>query len=225
MTKILHISDWHGDWMKAERKIDEGALRSESPDILLVTGDMVIDRWLGPRTAVRSEEGMKQIAEWYAMVDVFDASFPGADIIAVPGNHCFFDYYIPNRVESFDKFEGRTFSIGNLKFTGFRGVPWFNGYWDGEFSDRTVDMMVQDLDWSADIVLTHCPPFGILDAVNPDRCIGHKGLHNWFVNHPWHKRRIHAFGHVHECGGRFANRYDVTFSNAAGGWNILNLER
>ena len=60
-----------------------------------------------------------------------------------------------------------------------------------------------------DILVTHCPAYGTLDYRELEDGtkyhMGSKTLENWikYVERPL----IHAFGHIHECGGMQAEEY------------------
>ena len=62
-----------------------------------------------------------------------------------------------------------------------------------------------------DLLITHGPPFGILDQVANDRHIGCKDLLNTITHI---KPRVHAFGHVHESYGTTKN-LGIKFINAS----------
>ena len=62
-----------------------------------------------------------------------------------------------------------------------------------------------------DILLTHCPPFGILDENGAGVSIGCPFLLERVMQI---KPRLHVFGHVHEGNGR-VDREGISFINAA----------
>lgn len=61
-----------------------------------------------------------------------------------------------------------------------------------------------------DILITHSPPYGILDKIVDGRNVGSKYLHAWFkyVERP----KLHVFGHIHEAYGQgeFFSGYNNT---------------
>lgn len=72
-----------------------------------------------------------------------------------------------------------------------------------------------------DILVTHQPPYGILDKVL-DENTGSKGLLERVIEI---KPKLHVFGHIHESYGKIKQRYGITFVNAASlNWryNCLN---
>lgn len=76
-----------------------------------------------------------------------------------------------------------------------------------------------DIPASTDVLITHEPPFGILD------CDG--GIH--YGNIVLLERvmsispRLHLFGHVHSAGGIQRSR-SVLFSNGCGGGNVIDMD-
>lgn len=49
-----------------------------------------------------------------------------------------------------------------------------------------------------DVLITHCPPFGILDKSNKDKNGGSKALRAISLDR---KPKYHIFGHIHEANG------------------------
>ncbi len=180
---------------------------------------------LGSRGVFKPVEAGRQRPVWESMAALFRCAWPSIEgIVAVPGNHDFCDYAIPGLVESFDKYEPQTIQACGLKISGFRGIPWMGGYWDGEFGSRYFDMAVSGLEPAADIVLTHVPCDGILDQIDPiPGSTGSVALAQWFIDNPSNKRRLHAFGHIHEHGGEILERHGVCYSNAAQHFNLITL--
>lgn len=215
--QILHLSDWHcGPTQARDRIVSEG-LDNHQPDILAVTGDMLPNYYPEYGNPV---EAQAQRPKWEKMIEVFREAWPKAEIVAVPGNHDFCDYWIPMQVWSLDKFETQSMTVKGLRISGFRGVPAYNGHWHGERDPRELEHAVAGLDPTADIILTHAPPYGILDRVWNPLHIGITPLAEWFRTHR-DKRRLHLFGHVHENGGQIEEGHNTLHSNAATMANLL----
>lgn len=206
----------------------------EDVELVLITGDMLPNfppMWV---EGFEEEQRKRQYGMWCQIAERFQNTWPNAALVAVPGNHDWCDYAIPGLVRSFDKLQGETITVKGLKISGFRGVPWFSGNWHGELADRAIDFLIAELDYSADIFLTHTPPYGILDTPmgffeNPEdfgdiRHVGAVGFEQFLTNNPWIKRRYHCFGHIHECGGNKFTRNNVIYSNAAGTLNELEIK-
>lgn len=78
-------------------------------------------------------------------------------------------------------------------------------------------------DWShipsnTDILLTHCPPFAILDQCYSNR-VGSESLLNRIVQST--KPKFHLFGHIHEAHGRL-ELDGTTYMNSAIGYDKEN---
>lgn len=102
--------------------------------------------------------------------------------------------------------DGTTLEVKDYKIWG---IPWskrFIGmnphcmaftYYDEEwFYDEKVAKIPVDVD----ILITHSPPYGILDKVTDGYSVGSPSLYNWlkYVGRP----RLHVFGHIHEAYGQ-----------------------
>lgn len=225
MTKklIRHFSDWHAfDTIRYQL---EKYKTETKPDIILVTGDMVVDMPGWPYH-VKTLKGLKKIADgqkgyWKKQVFEIQEIYPNTPIVAVPGNHCWFDYAMDG-VKSFDKNGVHSFTVDGVKFTGFRGVPEFVKQWSHELSEESINKLIIKLDKTADVLITHTPPYGILDYV-PWSCehTGAIGLAEWVRDS---SVQLHAFGHIHEAGGKVEIKYNKIFSNAAGRSNDIVID-
>lgn len=97
------------------------------------------------------------------------------------------------------------------EFEGLKiwGIPWskrfigmnphcmaFTYYDENWFYDEKVAKIPHDVD----ILITHSPPYGILDKVTDGYSVGSPSLYNWlkYVGRP----RLHVFGHIHEAYGQ-----------------------
>jgi Icc-related predicted phosphoesterase len=234
--KALHISDWHSGFLETLRLMEaENLHRDEDVELVLITGDMLPNfkpMWV---EGFEEEQARRQRGMWCQIAHHFAETWPNAELVAVPGNHDWCDYNIDGVVKSFDKLQGQTFTVGGVKISGFRGVPWWTGHWHGELNDRAIDFLIAEMDFSAKIFLTHTPPYGILDSPNGGitmdkgmegyvRHVGAIGMEEWFTEHPWTKHRYHCFGHIHEVGGNKFTRNHVTYSNASGTCNVLEIK-
>jgi Icc-related predicted phosphoesterase len=217
---LLHISDRHclgdvewGSWM------DKLKGRFGDVDFIAVTGDMIFNTgyWRNFQYELEAEVQRKS---WVVWAEKLQEHFPTASIVAVPGNHDFCDYGIDGVVHSIDD-GADTFKIKGVKFTGFRGVPRWRGYWDRELKLEVEKHLVSQLDRKADIVLTHTPPFGCLGGHHMIH-FGSKPLLAWLEKNKGPK--AHLFGHAHESGGIVERRDGRLFSNAACGANMIFIE-
>lgn len=230
IRKVLHISDWHTQNIEGMLSKYQSAW---GPDLILVTGDMVKDM-PGFLTKKDSEEGRAEMGKWQRAIWVSQAQsigriFPGVPIVAVPGNHDFCDYSIDGLVQSFD--DGtQTFVVNDIRITGFRGVPYICNWWSYELEMKAFKKLIRELDPKADILVTHSPPFGALDIVERREKgvrpfyihVGIEGLKEWLIKHP--TVQLHAFGHIHNSGGKTEQWYGTTLSNASCSLNEILID-
>ena len=118
-----------------------------------------------------------------------------------------------------------SFEYEGLKFYGTPHQPYFCG-WAFNVPDyaKLVDIyrMIPD---DIDVLLTHCPPYGILDQSHQENYSNPTGENhlgsmelkevlaekNQFHNAP----RVVAFGHIHGDGGKMMQVGDTLYVNAA----------
>jgi Icc-related predicted phosphoesterase len=101
------------------------------------------------------------------------------------------------------------------KWAGFGHVPYLNGYWNREASDKVLGILTGEVVEAApDFLLTHAPPFRILDKTRHGELIGNRPLYGVLSNGRL-KPKYHFFGHVHEHGGEQIKIEEVVFVNSA----------
>lgn len=214
--KLVFISDTH----RWHRSLDmpEG-------DILFHTGDFT---------------------DWGSFTDIRDfgdwlRGLPYKHKVVIAGNHDVKFETVPEMCKScllqkknIHYLENQTIELEGLKIFGSPYTPKFGGafqlgYLSGEFADyKFWKSQIPD---KVDILLTHGPPFGILDEINrtvyhdyteKENC-GSQGLLKRVLEV---KPKIHAFGHIHESYGMIKQRYGITFINAAMlNWRTNNLNK
>lgn len=243
--KIVHASDWHGDW----RAMPKG-------DLYVITGDMLdnypevnmesvhsnhknewgkikpefADQYQGSSTRmiVRDVEIAKQTAWLKAQGDMrrFLGS-PDSPVIVCRGNH---DY-----VDLGPAFSGDVYEIGNdasvvfefqgIRFGGVRGINYFQGEWEDELTDPEFDDRVRLLPRDLDVLITHSPPQDILDFLDGYGNIGSKQISAYLneITLLQGPLKLHLFGHVHDQGGRIAHNGGIIFSNAATTCSVIQI--
>ncbi len=237
--KIVHISDWHGNF----HALPEA-------DVYVVTGDMLpnfpgvrhIPGRFGGGITVRNIDHDKERrlqADWIERKfnhplahknfrQKFLAS-PDAPVVCVRGNHDFIDlaplfiggptYEIQDPTDVFE--------ICGLRFGGFRGINWIAGEWADEMRDDTLERAVSSLPHDLDVVVTHSPPQGVLDRVG-GYPFGVRAYASW-VNRCLYEEgmklpRLLCFGHIHEANGVIVSKEQgMTVSNAATTVNVLEV--
>jgi len=231
MAKILHISDWHcnaREAMNTLRLVKESQIGPD-PDFVIVTGDMVENRYHMVSPSLEAEE---QEMVWQDILAAISRTFPGCQVAAVAGNHEFCTYGTTGSMSKSIADSRLTFTMNTLGydarqivFTGFRGVPEWRNQWDREYKEKDIAEILELCDPKADILITHTPAYGLLDMTRRGVAAGSKALRKWLKNS---KVKIHCFGHIHEAAGTqtfYRNKKDpgTVCSNAALGWNWLNL--
>lgn len=102
--------------------------------------------------------------------------------------------------------------------------PFFN--WAFMRTENELSESYLHIPHSTDILVTHGPPFGILDSNGREHC-GSKALLSAVDERPW--LEAHIFGHIHESYGHYSDN-GVQFVNASIGYRsenppiILDLE-
>lgn len=105
-------------------------------------------------------------------------------------------------------------SAVTINGTKFWGSPWQPKYFDGAFDlarGPELAAMWKKIPKDIDVLITHTPPFGVLDRTRRGRHIGCKDLSEAVQRI---MPKAHIFGHVHESHGLIKIN-DTVFVNAA----------
>jgi Icc-related predicted phosphoesterase len=224
--KICHFSDWHG-------ALCEGGDPTEA-DLYVCTGDMY------PNFPIRTygrifidahaeEQAQKSWAAGQGSWRKFLGS-PDAPIIVVRGNHDFTEVapMFGGEIYEIGLDSNTTFNVLGLKVGGFRGVNRIGCGWSDEFNQLEMDELARDLPLDLDILVTHSPPFDILDFYGQP--LGSKAISAHLNNRKMKalakasedKPLLHCFGHIHEGAG-VVKIENTTFSNASLRYNELEF--
>lgn len=149
---------------------------------------------------------------------------PAKHLIWTPGNHSvMFEKHYPGSLAWVKEASPRTNILVNqevilegIKIYGSPVTPFFQDWayneWRGPNIKKFWDLIPDD----TDILVTHGPPFGILDVVEPnthrEQRVGCEDLGTRCRNIP--SLKYHLFGHIHESYGT-ETRSGVTYINAA----------
>lgn len=187
------ISDLHGEYPELE-----------GGDLLIVAGDL---------TAKNSEDEYWDFATWLAVQSY-------KKIVVIAGNH---DEFIEKNPGRFQKIEGDVEYLcdSGTEFEGLKiwGSPWTHSFPGmnphcmaftkppGQLKDHW-DMIPDD----TDILITHGPPYGILDQNKYGQLCGCQDLRNQVLG--LERLKLHVFGHIHE-GHRRAFTVNSSFVNAS----------
>lgn len=162
--------------------------------------------------------------------------------ILIAGNHDnFFESGFPkNQKEADDLKDVIDFLDTDVEFeylcdsgTEFEGLNIWGSPWTKKFEGMNPRCMALTCDteyelfekWDMipadiDILITHEPPYGILDQVNPIRKtpnhVGSTTLRNVTIDGAkFQIKKLHVFGHIHECGGKTIDCASCKFVNAS----------
>ncbi len=196
--RVVPLSDMHGlySWLK----VPDG-------DVLAITGDMT------------NMGTVPDIREFYAWLE----KQPHKEIVFIAGNH---DWWFQNEgayvaKEFFGSLPNVVYLEDELYTTHsghtIYGTPWQPVFCDWAFnvSDAVLEKMYAKIPNDVDILLTHIPPYGILDKpfplpISKENC-GSKVLLNRVLEV---KPKIHIFGHIHQSAGMI-EKNGTKFVNAS----------
>jgi Icc-related predicted phosphoesterase len=184
--KILCISDTH-------RKHSE--LTIVPCDVLIVCGDVCISGTI---------EQVQSFADW-----LMQESDKFRKVILVPGNH---DYpFVNHKTKCLlifeaalsDKFIYLQDSSCIIDDVKFYGSPWHPEHGSGAFSlprGKKLRSVWKKIPEDVDVLITHCPPFGVGDRVYSN----HAGCIELLCRiKQLHSLGLHVFGHVHPGNGTY----------------------
>jgi Icc-related predicted phosphoesterase len=186
---IVLISDTHE--LHREVEVPPG-------DILIHAGDFTMNS--------KSAEKLLDFNDWLG-------ELPHAHRVVIPGNHDFIVEAASRRalITNATLLINQSVEIMGLKFWGSPATPLL-GEAFGVVSDTARAKVYSLIPADTDILVTHGPPYGILDqAPGSDR---HEGCHQLFAAVQTLKPMLHVFGHVHGAYGTYSTD-DTLFVNAA----------
>lgn len=222
MIRIAHISDTHGrpSIVKSVGEIE--------CDIIVLTGDIIGNKGRCPDTGgkiVPWKERRYQQSWFRKQAKKWAPAFAGRPVIYVAGNHDFIGierwlaHYGHTNLHVITD-ENPCVEVLGKRFAGFRQVPYIEGEWMGE--EHVMRPHVERaLACDPDILVTHAPTGSILDG---GERMGY-GIPSLTSKLFYGEHRIthHLFGHAHICGGQVQVEGGITFSNAAGHVNLIEV--
>ena len=188
--KLVLLSDTHE--LHREVEVPEG-------DILIHAGDFTMFS--------HSLQAIADFNEWLG-------ELPHLHKLVVPGNHEFFLEADPSRRSILSNAvvllnEGTT--VEGLRIWGSPATP-LSGTAFGVSSPEDRKRLYAQIPTNTDILITHGPPYGILDS-NPVSGL-HSGCRELFDAVIRVRPKLHVFGHVHGAYGIFQTK-QTTLVNAA----------
>ncbi len=204
--KIWHISDTHG--------LHEQLTTPQNIDVVVHSGDAS-----NTRDPIQNVGQLKKFLIWFA-------DLPIKEKIFTPGNHdvsLWQNYIARDEIESMGiKLLLETgISIQGIHFWGSPWVPRY-GDWAWMVDRGTINKKWMVIPDNTDVLITHGPPFGYLDATynseNDVELVGCRALAKRVLKLA---PKAHLFGHVHSVkdirngGTRTSTSCQTLFSNGS----------
>lgn len=180
----------------------------EGGDLLIIAGDL---------TARDEVEGYYFFNNWLRSIKNLYKQ-----IVLIAGNH---DGCIQNRSFDTDFFDAKYLQDEEFEFEGLKiyGSPWtpvFGNWYFMKNRGPHIKEVWDRIPTDTDILITHGPPFGIMDFVQEGtrkgRFCGCDDLYERLSSLP--KLKLHVFGHIHYSYGHIIYKQDfpgVQFVNAS----------
>lgn len=242
--QLLHFSDLHGSLPRIPS-------RFRNPETLLVfSGDTFDNDAINNFTPGIKEGGEFRQTSWdtlwnFRVIDregearfqdneivtkfipcLLEQGFTLEQIIILAGNHCFcnLEKHFPNALTT----GGKTITVQGIKFGLLTGVLFLSGEWNDEVPESEIGNRIRLIEPDIDILVSHCPPYGIGDRSYGDPHIGSQELYTsifgksvfdpsppYFTN-----LKFHLFGHSHKWPNIGVKKHEINgrivrFCNAA----------
>ncbi len=190
--KIVLISDTHG-------KHDE---------LILPDGDMILHA--GDLSGKGSEKEIVSFLNWYS-------SLPHKHKIFIAGNHDFFmesgdpeaiKKMIPDNLVYLND---SGVEIGGINIWGSPIQPWFFDFAFNRQRGKEISKHWAMIPKDTDLLITHGPPFKIMDKTFQGLEVGCEDLSKTIENL---SLKLHLFGHIHESYGQM-ELHGVKYINAS----------
>ena len=216
--KILHSSDLHGQLDTLIK-----ALKDPTIEIWVDTGDFFPNATRGDRNVEESLQRMwfKDHPKIRRLLDVLG----GRPAITIPGNH---DYVhlaeLLGERGNWSSYEIDLMSlhVNSMVWAGFRSIPFIAGEWNGEEREDVIAGQIEAvLQQKPDVLVTHCPPAGILDLGYGNR-YGSTAIVSALA-YKEHTIQYHLFGHIHQSGGEMVEKMGIKFYNNATKCSVIDL--
>jgi Icc-related predicted phosphoesterase len=184
------ISDLHG-------------FKPELPggDLLIICGDL---------TARNKREEYNQFNLWLSLLSYRCK-------IVIGGNHDGMlerkQVVIGNESEAIHYLCNSGFEFEGLKIWGSPYTPKFGQWYFMENRGQDIRKHWNSIPNDTGILITHGPPYGILDEIDDHAHVGCKELKAAVQERI--KPRMHCFGHIHECGGKIVTLGETTYVNCS----------
>lgn len=194
MTRIIALSDTHG--LHGKVKVPDG-------DLLIFAGDLMNSGY--------DYRDIKDFSDWFS-------SFPHSKKIFIAGNHDRMfeerkDYALSFFPKDIVYLENSSCIYNGLKIYGSPQTPefcnWAFNVPRGERIKQYWDMIPSD----TNILVSHGPPYGILDQVDNRHYKGHFGCEELAKAINRVNPKICLFGHIHGGHGHESNPGNTEYYN------------
>lgn len=189
MYRITHISDTHGEF----------PIVPDSSLVIVHSGDMAPNKTRG----ISTEEAAYQEEWWKANLVDFQCKIGNRIFAYIPGNH---DYYDPeqllrNNGVNAHNLTGKAIKLLDKVYYGFPYIPFIAGEWNYETREAEMRKLVEAIPL-CNILVAHCPPFGICADVVEGKSGGNSVLMNWLAYNGYSYLPDYLLcGHFHESRG------------------------
>jgi uncharacterized protein len=136
--------------------------------------------------------------------------------LGVYGNHDGEDYMDAFGIEDLHL---RRASLGGASFAGFEGCVRYKPSGDRQYTQKQAAKLISRLP-SADVLLCHCPPYGVNDDPDDPAHVGFLALREWVDQH---RPRVLMHGHTHPIPALVAKRVGDTRVVYVKGARIIDL--
>lgn len=220
--RVLHVSDTHGRFPDLPLDRESGA--HDRVEVIVHSGDLLPNISWGQREVETTFQ-----PHWAAEKEgAFDLWRAGLPVIFCAGNHDFVSPCWDGLLDCTNKIV----EFGGLRFYGFPYVP-ACGSWNWNCNPAELrarfDPVAKMVDrGEIDVLVPHCPPWGVLDLApgHYDRHPGGEHIGNpalaYYLRHWKKKPRAILCGHVHEAHGT-ETREGVFVSNAATTMRVVEI--
>ncbi len=137
--------------------------------------------------------------------------------LGVHGNHDPLDLLREIDVEDI---HGRRTSLGGVTVAGFEGCVRYGAGGPYQRTQKEGDKLARRLP-AADVLVCHCPPYGINDDPDDPAHVGWEGLLEWVERH---RPRHLLHGHTHPVAGRTTTRHLSTSVHWISGARVVLLD-
>lgn len=191
--KILFLSDTHGQHRKLKNL--------PQADLLIHAGDI---------SKYGEDHEIEDFIKWFSKLDFKYKIF-------IAGNHDFyFEDETVNRIqrmlpENSYYLCNTGVSIAGINFWGSPITPTFFNWAFNKDRGPEINKYWNKIPRSTDILITHGPPFGILDLTQSGMNVGCQDLLKKVKSI---KPKYHLFGHIHEAYGIYQNAHTTFFNGS-----------